>query len=94
MASCYQVGIALAIANCQWGAACPDPAKELGSVLYAGPWTPESHQPGGNYQNITVTLPENLGLGPAIFSLTHLCLLGGGPYPFLEFRNASVLITS
>ncbi|KAG2361615.1 hypothetical protein BDR07DRAFT_1286680 [Suillus spraguei] len=91
MASCIQVGIALAIDNCANGS-CPEPAQELGSVLYAGPWTPESHTPGGFYQNFTVTVPSYLANGPAIFTLTHLCLLGAAPYPFLEYRNATVNI--
>ncbi|KAG2036648.1 hypothetical protein BDR03DRAFT_959071 [Suillus americanus] len=91
LASCIQVGIALAIDNCANGS-CPDPAVALGSVLYAGPWTPESHPPGGFYQNFTVTIPSYLAEGPAIFTLTHLCLLGAAPYPFLEYRNATVNI--
>jgi len=90
IASCIQVGIALAINSCPNGV-CPAPAEALGSVLYAGPWTPTNHQSGGFYQNFTVTLPSYLG-GPAIFTLTHLCLLGAAPYPFLEYRNATVNI--
>ncbi|KAG1794676.1 uncharacterized protein HD556DRAFT_1369227, partial [Suillus plorans] len=74
MASVIQVGIALGIDNCENGP-CPDPADGLGSVLYAGPWTPESHS-DGYYQNFTVTLPSYLTEGPAIFTLTHFCLLG------------------
>ncbi|KAG1762995.1 hypothetical protein EV702DRAFT_1159800 [Suillus placidus] len=69
------VGIALAINNCVNGS-CPDPAEALGSVLYAGPWTPDNPLPGGFYQNFTVTIPSYLAEGPAIFTLTHLCLLG------------------
>ncbi|KAG1743640.1 uncharacterized protein EDB91DRAFT_1125208 [Suillus paluster] len=91
MASCIQVGIALAINNCA-NDICPAPADALGSVLYAGSWTPENHQVGGSYQNFTVTLPSYLAEGPAIFTLTHLCLLGAAPYPFLEYRNATVNI--
>ncbi|KAG1802355.1 uncharacterized protein BJ212DRAFT_1470182 [Suillus subaureus] len=91
LASCIQVGIALAIDDCVNGS-CPDPAEALGSVLYAGSWTPENHPPGGFYQNFTVTIPSYLAEGPAIFTLTHLCLLGAAPYPFLEYRNATVNI--
>ncbi|KAG1848888.1 hypothetical protein F4604DRAFT_1589862 [Suillus subluteus] len=94
LASCIQVGIALAIDNCVDGL-CPVPAEKLGSVLYAGPWTPDTpldHPPGGNYQNFTVTIPSYLAKGPAIFTLTHLCLLGAAPYPLLEYRNATVNI--
>ncbi|KAG2343540.1 hypothetical protein BDR05DRAFT_975843 [Suillus weaverae] len=91
MASCIQVGIALAINNCVNGS-CPDPAEALGSVLYAGPWTPDNYLPGGFYQNFTITIPSYLAEGPAIFTLTHLCLLGAAPFPFLEYRNATVNI--
>ncbi|KAH7930622.1 hypothetical protein BV22DRAFT_1054285 [Leucogyrophana mollusca] len=93
MASCIQVGIALAINACHTPEDCPSPAQELGDVLYAGPWTPTAHSNGGGfYQNITVEVPSFSTATPAIFTLTHLCLLGAGPAPFLEYRNASVLI--
>ena len=75
MASCIQVGIALAMDNCYNGV-CPQPADQLGAVLYAGPWTPTVHPVGGFYQNFTLQVPEYFSAGPAIFSLTHLCLLG------------------
>ncbi|KAF9226919.1 hypothetical protein BS17DRAFT_776339 [Gyrodon lividus] len=91
MASCIQVGIALAMDSCSNGV-CPQPADQLGDVLYAGPWTPTGHSQGGFYQNFTLQVSEYMSAGPAIFTLTHLCLLGGGPYPFLEFRNASITI--
>ena len=77
MASCIQVGIALAIDNCNDGV-CPQPTDQLGDVLYAGPWTPTAHNPGGFYQNFTFQVPTYMTPGPAIFTLTHLCLLGVG----------------
>ncbi|KAG1896406.1 uncharacterized protein F5891DRAFT_592129 [Suillus fuscotomentosus] len=48
--------------------------------------------PDGYYQNFTVTIPSYLAKGPAIFTLTHFCLIGADWYPFLEFRNATVNI--
>ncbi|KAG1870951.1 hypothetical protein C8R48DRAFT_670545 [Suillus tomentosus] len=55
--------------------------------------TPEAHgPPDGYYQNFTVTIPSYLAKGPAIFTLTHFCLIGADWYPFLEFRNATVNI--
>ena len=75
MASCIQVGIALAMVNCNKGV-CPQPANELGSVLYAGPWTPTLHTPGGFYQNFSLQVPQYMSTGSAVFTLTHLCLLG------------------
>ncbi|KAG2361611.1 hypothetical protein BDR07DRAFT_1334230 [Suillus spraguei] len=93
MAECIQVGIALGIKSCVNGS-CPNPADGLGSVLYAGPWKPDTHTPGidGSYQNFTVTIPSDLAKGRAIFTLTHLCLLGADSLPLLEYRNATVKI--
>ncbi|KAH7911454.1 hypothetical protein BJ138DRAFT_1150657 [Hygrophoropsis aurantiaca] len=88
---CTEVGIALATTSCS-GGSCPQPSARLGSVLYAGPFNPTAHATGGFYQNFTVTIPDYMTKGPAIFTLTHLCLLGAGPYPFLEYRNASITI--
>ncbi|KAH7903482.1 hypothetical protein BJ138DRAFT_1131350 [Hygrophoropsis aurantiaca] len=83
---CTEVGIALATSSCN-DEGCPDPAQRLGNVLYAGPFKPTN-----GYQNFTVTIPSSMNSGPAIFSLTHLCLLGGAPTPLLEFRNASISV--
>ncbi|KAI6040412.1 hypothetical protein EDC04DRAFT_1509270 [Pisolithus marmoratus] len=92
MASCIDVGIALAIDSCPNGL-CPQPSTELGSVLYAGPWNPTVLAEGrGFYQNFTVQVPAYMTTGSAIFTLTHLCLLGAGPAPFLEYRNVSISI--
>ncbi|KIJ69746.1 hypothetical protein HYDPIDRAFT_77599 [Hydnomerulius pinastri MD-312] len=92
MASCIQVGIALAVNSCSNGV-CPQPTSQLGDVLYAGAWNPTTLKPGyGLYQNFTVQISEYMTQGPAVFTLTHLCLLGAGPAPLLEFRNASVTI--
>ena len=77
MASCIQVGIALAMNHCS--GACPQPESQLGSVLYAGPWNPVTPKPGyGYYQDFTLQVPQYMTTGPAIFTLTHLCLLGVG----------------
>ncbi|KIK05300.1 hypothetical protein K443DRAFT_360114 [Laccaria amethystina LaAM-08-1] len=109
---CIEVGIALAIISCVNGQ-CPSPSERLGSVLYAGPFNPQAHGGGRFYQNFTVTVPSFLPNGQALFTLTHLCLLGvrqhismspkitnhyglrskAGPFPLLEYRNATVTIT-
>ncbi|KAH7920630.1 hypothetical protein BV22DRAFT_1198763 [Leucogyrophana mollusca] len=88
---CTEVGIALAINSCPDGE-CTPPSSALGNVLYAGPFTPTAHVGDGYYQNFTVTIPDYLDEGSAIFTLTHLCLLGAGAYPLLEYRNASVTV--
>lgn len=93
LASVIQIGIALAIDSCSNGV-CPQPTSQLGEVLYAGPWTPTGHAEGGFYQNFTVQVGEYTNPGPAVFTLVHSCLLGAGPVPFTEFRNASVTTQS
>ncbi|KAF9226920.1 hypothetical protein BS17DRAFT_749186 [Gyrodon lividus] len=76
MASCINVGIALALDSCSNGV-CPQPTQQLGSVLYAGPWNPTTLEPGvGFYQNFTLQLSEYQPIGAAIFTLTHFCLAG------------------
>lgn len=75
MASCIQVGIALAVDHCS--GTCPQPQSQLGDVLYAGPWNPVTPKPGYGYiQDFTVQVSPSMPKGPAIFTLTHLCLLG------------------
>lgn len=73
--SCTEVGIALAITNCNNGV-CPQPQDQLGNVLYAGPFTPTLQGPGQYYQKFKLQVPQYMSSGPAIFTLTHLCLLG------------------
>lgn len=75
MASVFQVGISLSIANCNNGV-CPQPTQQLGDVLYAGPWTPTAHSPGGFYQNFTFPITSEFIKGPAVFTLSHFCLIG------------------
>ena len=75
IASCIEVGIALAIDSCDNGA-CPQPQNQLGYVLYAGPFTPTTPYSDGFYENFTFQVPEYMSTGPAVFTLTHLCLLG------------------
>jgi hypothetical protein len=76
MASSIDIGIALALNSCVNGV-CPQPAQELGSVLYAGPWNPDISLPGvGFYQNFTFQLSQYQPAGQAIFTLTHFFLAG------------------
>ena len=76
MASCIDVGIALAVNSCTNGV-CPQPSQELGSVLYVGPWNPDTLLPAvGFYENFTFQLSQYEPAGPAIFTLIHLCLAG------------------
>ncbi|KAH7915540.1 hypothetical protein BJ138DRAFT_1054630 [Hygrophoropsis aurantiaca] len=87
---CLQVGIALAVNGCI-REVCPDPSQQMGAVLYSGPWEPVQQADGGIYQNFSVSIPMFLGgAGSGIFSLTHVCLIGTGPEPMIEYRNATV----
>ena len=54
-----------------------DTSLEIGTVLYAGPYTPQI-RPGGDdlYQNFTVTVPEGFTTGPAALSVAHFFLDG------------------
>ena len=89
---CIEVGIALAIDSCNNGV-CPQPQDQLGSVLYAGPFTPTGHGSGGFYQNFTLQVPDYMTPGPAIFTLTHLCLIGVCSF-LLAFRRAETQLGS
>ncbi|KAH7930621.1 hypothetical protein BV22DRAFT_1124664 [Leucogyrophana mollusca] len=86
-----QVGIALAINQCK-NNVCDDPSQKLGSVLYAGRFEPNVSIGLGYYQNFTVTLPDYIGSGPGILTVTHLVLTGLTPRPELEYGNVSVII--
>ncbi|KAB8201840.1 hypothetical protein BDV34DRAFT_201933 [Aspergillus parasiticus] len=89
--TCIEVGIALAVNSCD-NDVCPQPSDQLGNVLYAGPWTPTAHPSSGSYQNFNLQVPEYMPEGLATFTLTHLCLLGAGPVPLLEFRNVTIAV--
>ncbi|KAI9463148.1 hypothetical protein HD554DRAFT_2330292 [Boletus coccyginus] len=90
LVGCSDVGIALAMASCDNGV-CPQPTDRLGSVLYAGPFTPTQY-PEGYYQNFSVQVPQSMNTGPATFTLTRFCLYGTGPTPHLEFSDVSLTI--
>ena len=54
-----------------------DPTQELGTVLFAGPYTPQA-VPGSTtlVQNYTVTVPSDFPSGPALLSVPHFVLVG------------------
>ncbi|KIJ69723.1 hypothetical protein HYDPIDRAFT_120694 [Hydnomerulius pinastri MD-312] len=86
---CIEVGIALGVNSCTNGV-CPSPADQIGAVLYSGSYNPTGKLEGAEFENFTVVVPEFLAPGEAIFTLTHLCLIGAGPHPMLEYRNVTV----
>jgi len=88
---CQEVGIAIGIINCATASSCPSPSAEVGDVLYAGPFTPTAHQ-GQYYETFTATVPTTMTAGAGQLNLVHLCLLGAGPSPLLEYRTVAVKI--
>ena len=55
-----------------------DPTEELGTVLFAGPYTPHLINSGSTtlVQNYTVTIPNDFPSGPALLSVAHFVLVG------------------
>lgn len=76
----YEVGIALTLANCP-NDVCPQPNQGLGSVLYTGAFEPTAHCSDGFYEEFVVKVPDYISAGPAVFTLTHLCLIGVCRFP-------------
>ncbi|KAJ8462085.1 hypothetical protein ONZ51_g11132 [Trametes cubensis] len=70
-----------------------DTSLEIGTVLYAGPYTPQI-RPGGDdlFQNFTVTVPEGFTTGPAALSVAHFFLDGARAWPVVEVKNETVFI--
>ncbi|KAJ7348151.1 hypothetical protein DFH08DRAFT_779446 [Mycena albidolilacea] len=73
---------------------CPPASEILGSILYNGPYDPEFHTNVSRskppHQNFTVTIPATARTGPAQLSVTHLSLVGAGPFPLLETLNMTL----
>ena len=55
-----------------------DPTQELGTVLFAGLYTPQLVEHGDLtlVQNYTVTIPDDFPSGPALLSTAHFVLIG------------------
>jgi len=82
-----EVAIVIAMNSCTDG--CPSPKRNLGQILYNGPFNPTSTELGFSNQSFTVKVPT-LDKGTAILSVTHLSLIQAGPHPFLEFENITL----
>jgi len=86
-----EVAIVIAINNCD--STCRSPSDVLGHILYTGPYNPQFQSGSGGkppYQNFTVDLPSSLTQGKAILSVTHLSLVGAGPFPLFQIVNSTV----
>jgi len=67
----------------------------LGSILHSGPYTPQYQSVSGQgfkppYQNFSVQVPSTMTKGLASLTVTHLSLVGAGPFPFLETQNITL----
>ncbi|THH18320.1 hypothetical protein EW146_g2651 [Bondarzewia mesenterica] len=90
-----EVAIVISMAQCTSGG-CPDPTELLGRTLYYGPYNPQyptTRTPQNvPQQNFSVTVPSTLQQGKAVLTVTHLSLVGAGPFPLLEFKNVTLNI--
>ncbi|KAJ7148747.1 hypothetical protein C8R43DRAFT_1008648 [Mycena crocata] len=91
-----EVAIVIGILSCSRFSpqTCPPPTDIIGSVMYKGQYNPEFHTNVSAskppHQNFTLTIPASMQKGPAQISLTHLSLVGAGPFPFFETQNVTV----
>ncbi|KAI0044099.1 hypothetical protein FA95DRAFT_303740 [Auriscalpium vulgare] len=90
-----EVSIVISLLACT-GSRCTDPASQLGTTLYSGGFDPQfpanrtpTDQP---QQNITVAVPATLTSGPVQLAITHLALVGAGPYIMLEIKNLTLAV--
>ncbi|KAK7681673.1 hypothetical protein QCA50_015407 [Cerrena zonata] len=92
-----EVAIAIGLASCSRfpGGSCAslDPSELLGTILYAGPYSPQlSNSSKPPHQNFTVTIPNDFPHGDASFTVSHFSLVGAGPFAFFETQNTTVQI--
>ncbi|TFK46217.1 hypothetical protein OE88DRAFT_1707830 [Heliocybe sulcata] len=91
-----EVSIVIGLRAC-YANECTPATDAIGSVLYSGSYNPQYSSEAGTaskppHQNFTVTVPENIQTGRAILSVSHLSLVGAGPWPMFEVVNSSVVI--
>ncbi|PPQ78749.1 hypothetical protein CVT25_010752 [Psilocybe cyanescens] len=74
-----EVAVVIAVNSCNNGV-CASPQAILGQILYNGPFNPQYQSSAIGYQipgqNFTVTLPSDLGKGPASLNVFHVALYG------------------
>jgi hypothetical protein len=62
----------------------------VGDVLYQGPYDPQPHGAGGNYQNFTVTIPFNEDLiGRSQLTVNRFFLIGVSGFGLVVFSGNS-----
>ena len=90
-----EVAVAIGFQSCP-NYECASPADIMGYILYNGGYDPEYRQPASPqaqpYQNFTVQIPPSAQKGKAQIGVTHVTLIGAGPYPFMETLNQTITI--
>ncbi|KAI9452780.1 hypothetical protein BJY52DRAFT_1418568 [Lactarius psammicola] len=94
-----EVAITISMLQCPKKGPCPSPADVLGTTLYAGPYNPQFPSPTSNapedvpQQNFTVIVPDYFKSNrTARLSVTHLSLVGAGPFPLFEIKNVTLKV--
>ncbi|KAK1143225.1 hypothetical protein N8T08_006924 [Aspergillus melleus] len=87
-----EVGVAIGLQSCA-NSPCHAAKDVMGQILYNGPYKPVYHEyylPP--YENFTVTVPDSVESGEAVLGVTHVSLVGAGPFPFLEVLNQTIQV--
>ncbi|KAI9430236.1 hypothetical protein H4582DRAFT_1807991 [Lactarius indigo] len=94
-----EVAIVISLLQCPKNSHCPKPFDELGTTLYAGSYNPQFPDPSTNspedvpQQNFTVTVPSFFKTNhTAQLAVTHLSLVGAGPFPLYQIKNVTVKV--
>ncbi|KAH9057504.1 hypothetical protein EDB87DRAFT_1091365 [Lactarius vividus] len=97
LTSSREVAIVISLLQCPQNGHCLKPSDDLGTTLYAGPYNPQF--PTTNtpqdvpQQNFTVKVPSSFKTGgTAQLAVTHLSLVGAGPFPLFEIKNVTLKV--
>ncbi|KAH9018432.1 hypothetical protein EDB85DRAFT_1873795 [Lactarius pseudohatsudake] len=97
LTSSREVAIVISLLQCPKNGHCPKPSDDLGTTLYAGPYNPQfptTHTPQDvPQQNFTVKVPSSFKTDEtAQLAVTHLSLVGAGPFPLFEIKNVTLKV--
>ncbi|VDC07748.1 unnamed protein product [Peniophora sp. CBMAI 1063] len=82
------VSIVISLDACT-GSSCPNPSSALGTILFAGPFTPAGSPPS---QSFNVTIPTTFPAGEAEILATHFSLTGTGPTASTEIDGEIIFV--
>ncbi|KLO10764.1 hypothetical protein SCHPADRAFT_906568 [Schizopora paradoxa] len=89
------IGVAVLIQHCTQNP-CEDVSQDLGTVFYAGAFTPTRQQgvaDGQPAQQFFASVPQSFPKGPAVLSVPHSVLVGAGPNFVNEIVNVTINIS-